>query len=375
MKKLLLGLCIASSLARADVIVFDVGPDGLNPNNEVPAVVVPSTGTGGVIESGVWFDTVASNLSFVLGYGSAAGFQDLTGPALAAHIHGPASTAESAGVLFNLGAQHFPNSDPSRGGILRGMVQYETPESVAALLGGQHYVNLHTAANPAGEIRGQLQPRLNHAPSVTCPAPVESECTRMAGTEIELAAKVSDPEGDPMTVIWLVQGMATATNEIPATAAGTETEVKFATAYPLGSHSVEVRVSDGKLEAVCTTTVTVVDRSSPVIHEIAANPKYLWPPNHKMVPVRVRVHALDCSPVTSRIVSVTSNEPVNELGDGNTLPDWQITGDLTLNLRAERSGRGTGRVYTIVVETTDGISPPTRSRIQVRVQHSMGSGK
>ena len=74
-------------------------------------------------------------------------------------------------------------------------------------------------------------------------------------------------------------------------------------------------------------------------------------------------------------MSVTSNEPVNELGDGNTSPDWEITGDLTLNLRAERSGRGMGRVYSIMVETTDGLNPPTRARVQVRVPHSMGQSK
>jgi len=50
---------------------------------------------------------------------------------------------------------------------------------------------------------------------------------------------------------------------------------------------------------------------------------------------------------------VTSNEPVDGLGDGDTGPDWQITGDLTVNLRAERSGQGSGRIYTITIECTD----------------------
>jgi hypothetical protein len=41
------------------------------------------------------------------------------------------------------------------------------------------------------------------------------------------------------------------------------------------------------------------------------------------------------------------------LGDGGTTPDWTITGDLTLNLRAERSDKGIGRTYTITVEGGD----------------------
>jgi hypothetical protein len=41
------------------------------------------------------------------------------------------------------------------------------------------------------------------------------------------------------------------------------------------------------------------------------------------------------------------------VGDGNTEPDWEITGDLTVDLRAERAGGGDGRIYSIVVECTD----------------------
>ena len=60
-----------------------------------------------------------------------------------------------------------------------------------------------------------------------------------------------------------------------------------------------------------------------------------------MVPINVSPSVSDCdSGVTCRIVSVTSNEPVEGLGDGDTSPDWVIT----VNLRAERSAHGTGRV-------------------------------
>jgi hypothetical protein len=58
-------------------------------------------------------------------------------------------------------------------------------------------------------------------------------------------------------------------------------------------------------------------------------------------------------PIKCRIIKVTSNEPENGLGDGDTAPDSQIIDRLLVKLRAERSGRGNGRIYTIDVQTTD----------------------
>jgi uncharacterized repeat protein (TIGR03803 family) len=98
------------------------------------------------------------------------------------------------------------------------------------------------------------------------------------------------------------------------------------------------------------------------IQGVAASPAVLWPPNHKMVPVTVSVSATDnCGPVHSRIVSVSSNE--------GSAADSEITGDLTANLRAERSGKGAGRVYTITVECTDDFGNKTNGVAHVTVPH------
>ena len=89
-----------------------------------------------------------------------------------------------------------------------------------------------------------------------------------------------------------------------------------------------------------------------------------------MVPVSVTASITDCDPSAwCKIVSVTSNEPDNGLGDGDTPIDWKITGDLTLELRAERAGTGTGRVYTILVECTDAAGNSSRSTVTVTVPH------
>jgi hypothetical protein len=67
---------------------------------------------------------------------------------------------------------------------------------------------------------------------------------------------------------------------------------------------------------------------------------------------------------------VTSNEPINAPGDGTTMPDWQLTGDLTLNLRAERSGKLDGRVYTLVVTCSDPSGNTAVATTTVAVPHN-----
>ncbi len=96
------------------------------------------------------------------------------------------------------------------------------------------------------------------------------------------------------------------------------------------------------------------DLQPPMIQSVTATPNVLWPPNHQLIPVTVSVAATDNDGIASeKIVDVSSNESVNGIGDGNTVPDWRITGDLSLLLRAERSGDGSGRTYTITIEVTD----------------------
>jgi DNA-binding beta-propeller fold protein YncE len=146
--------------------------------------------------------------------------------------------------------------------------------------------------------------------------------------------------------------------------------------FPVGSTIITYTAKDmaGNI-GTATQTVTVVDNTLPTITNASASPSVLWPPNHKMVPVAVAVSALDNCDLNPacRIISVSSNEPENGLGDGDTAPDWGITGSLTVNLRAERSGTGSGRVYTITVQCTDasGNNSTTKS-VAVTVPHDQG---
>ncbi len=71
-----------------------------------------------------------------------------------------------------------------------------------------------------------------------------------------------------------------------------------------------------------------------------------------------------------QIIDVTSNQPMNGIGDGNTDLDWVITGALTLSLRAERAGKGGPRVYTIDVECFDEGLNSVQDSVTVTVPHS-----
>lgn len=114
-----------------------------------------------------------------------------------------------------------------------------------------------------------------------------------------------------------------------------------------------------------------LDATPPVITGLSTNPTSLWPPNHKFVNVAVAYSVTDnsCRPVSCTL-SVTSNEPVNGPGDGNTSPDWIVVDDHNVKLRAERSGGGNGRVYTITAACTDSSSNSFSQSTSVTVPHN-----
>jgi hypothetical protein len=78
-------------------------------------------------------------------------------------------------------------------------------------------------------------------------------------------------------------------------------------------------------------------------------------------------------PITCNL-TVSSNEPVNSTGDGNTEPDWIVVNNTTVQLRAERKGNGNGRIYTITVTCTDQYGNASSRSTNVVVPHDM-SGK
>lgn len=168
MKPIVLPLAFSlfASIAQAVVIQFDLtgtAGNGLLFGNE-PAVA--SGGSGGEIGLGITYDTVTNILDLTnVGWGSSQGFTDLSSLSNNAHIHGATANdngtgfTQVAGVLVTL----TRSSNAVTGGVFTNpIVDFDTAFGAAAesreteLFAGKMYINIHTANNGGGEIRGFL---------------------------------------------------------------------------------------------------------------------------------------------------------------------------------------------------------------------------
>ncbi len=121
------------SAASAATIDFKATMNG---KSEVPPTT--SNGSGDVLAT---LNTSTKQLSYTMTY------MGLTGPAMAAHFHGPAAPGANAGVVVPIGTN--PPS-PTSGTVTL------TDDQMKDLEAGKWYANVHTAANKGGEIRGQM---------------------------------------------------------------------------------------------------------------------------------------------------------------------------------------------------------------------------
>lgn len=206
----------------------------------------------------------------------------------------------------------------------------------------------------------------NRPPAANAGATVTAECTGPGGTNVTLDGSASsDPDGDALSYEW-----RNAASAVVGTAAVVTITV------PLGSHSFTLKVSDGFGGVDSDTlTVNVVDTTAPTV-TVTLTPNRLWPPNHRLVQVSATVAAGDACAGALPVVlhSITSSEPDNGLGDGNTSGDISGaalgTPDTTFALRAERSGSGPGRVYTVTYRATDPTGNAGTGSAAVRVPSS-----
>jgi hypothetical protein len=137
MKKIMLAtLALGAAVAFSGTAFAEKMKATLDGKSEVPPNASAGTGTADID-----YDPATKKLTWKLTYSG------LSGPATAAHFHGPAEAGKNGGV-----AVAIPNatSSPAEGSATL------TDAQAADLTSGKYYVNVHTAANPGGEIRGQV---------------------------------------------------------------------------------------------------------------------------------------------------------------------------------------------------------------------------
>lgn len=273
--------------------------------------------------------------------------RDTTAPVIAAQASLVVEATSANGAVVS-----FPT--PSAGDVVSGNVAVTAlPASGSAFSIGTTTVKLSAVdgAGNTGTASFTVTVRDTIAPVLTVPANVVLEATSAAGAVATFTASATDAVGATVT-----------------------TSVASGSTFAFGTTTVNVTAVDAAgNSSTGSFTVTVRDTTAPTF-SVAPSPSSgtLWPPNHQMVPISVTASALDVVGATLRIVRVTSSEPDNGLGDGDTAGDWVITGPLTVNLRAERGGNGSGRTYTITVEARDAANNVTESITSVFVPKSLG---
>jgi hypothetical protein len=195
-------------------------------------------------------------------------------------------------------------------------------------------------------------------PTITCPANQQLECNNQQGgataTFVATARDACDP--NPTVVCTPPSGSA----------------------FPVGTATAVCSASDrsGNISK-CSHKVTVVDTQPPTV--VTSTPTPLWPPNHKYHKIdlnnciesiedtcRGRLHIAS----HARITGCSSSEPDTGQGSGDLPNDCVILDSDSVNVRAERSGRGSGRTYSIRYTITDGSNNAVNRTCTVTVPHS-----
>ena len=215
--------------------------------------------------------------------------------------------------------------------------------------------------------------------------------TAEGGANLVYTFTRTGPTGSALAVNFSVGGTASFPGDYTQSGAATFTPPTATVNFGAGNSTATVNVtplSDCTVEGPETVMFTVTpgtgygvgspssatgtitntpDSTPPVISGVSANPSTLSPPNHQMQDVTINYTATDdCGSATCVISNITSNQPINGTGDGDTAPDWEFVDEHHVRLRAERSN-GVTRVYTITITCTDAFGNISTTQVQVTV--------
>ena len=206
--------------------------------------------------------------------------------------------------------------------------------------GGESHVGSTRAALTAACVPSDEVP----AGAWVCPETATLECDEIGETTVYVVASAGDA------------------------CAGESLALSQSGPFAPGTHVIVVD-EDG--EAECTTELTVVDSTPP---RLAPRTIELWPPNHALH----EIDALDCvrpvdacdGELRAEFIWASSDEPVDDIGDGHHQPDIALGDDCaTVLLRAERQGPRDGRVYRLGVRVTDAAGNAVEGECAVIVDH------
>ncbi|MDA0272307.1 MAG: HYR domain-containing protein [Proteobacteria bacterium] len=189
----------------------------------------------------------------------------------------------------------------------------------------------------------------------------------------DVVVECSAPGGQVVTI-----GQATATDNCDANPSVSSNAPAM---FSLGTTVVTWTAVDATGNSISgEQSVTIVDITPPVI-TLNVTTTTLWPVNHKLVSVGTGSVSDMCAEIGASLsISgvVTSNQPINGLGDGNTDTDWQFQdngdGTFAILLRAERSGNEGERIYTVKITANDGNGNTTTVMFDVNVPHDQAKG-
>lgn len=203
----------------------------------------------------------------------------------------------------------------------------------------------HGALGMIGEVT--ILPSVDQPPQITCPANiVQNNDAGLCSAVVTFADPVVSDDCGPVIVVC---------------------DPPSGSAFPVGTTIVTCTATDSIGQtSQCTFNVTVNDVEKPTITSASVSVSTFWTPSHEMINVGLSASATDnCGAVVLTVAVFGDENDESPTGDGSFSPDAKNIAVGSLRLRAERSQKGDGRVYLIIVTATDGAGNTAKACLTV----------
>ena len=259
--------------------------------------------------------------------------------------------------------------------ILHFRVSYDGYPGLPLTVIGPGFEHTFTGYDPSSQVSMDLEERRNVVPRWSAESGGTCQGVDVRGYRwaLDLADLYDEtPRTDEQTDLrhWSQRSLATTSATIGPFRLSSPPAPEYHVLYVESEDIVGTRT----LGTVRITVVPAANRP-PDCSGATAAVATSWPPDGSMAPVSISgVSDPDGDPVTIEVTGVTQDEPVDDVGDGNTCPDAVIV-DGTAQVRRERSARGNGRVYTVWFTADDGQGGTCSGAADVCIRRDGGFGR